>query len=132
MSFTAQLMGKNCLVIGGGVTGTAVAKVLLSFGANIHIFDEKDTAGDQSIVKNIQNLPKGIELAIVSPGWRSDHPLIKKLIADGIQIQSEIDLAWLIKCEIAPNQKWVGLTGTNGKTTSIQMLQQELLNQVDL
>jgi UDP-N-acetylmuramoylalanine--D-glutamate ligase len=123
MSFTAQLMGKNCLVIGGGVTGTAVAKALLSFGANIYIFDEKDTASDQSIIKNIQDLPKGIELAIVSPGWRSDHPLIKKLIADGIQIQSEIDLAWLIKCEIAPNQKWVGLTGTNGKTTSIQMLQ---------
>ena len=123
MSFTAQLKGKNCLVIGAGVTGMAVAKALDNFGAKVHIFDEKNIASDQKVISNIQDLPKEIELAIVSPGWRSDHPLIQKLIAAGVQIQSEIDLAWSIKCEIAPNQRWVALTGTNGKTTSIQMLQ---------
>ena len=123
MSFTAQLKGKNCLVIGAGVTGMAVAKALEDFGANVHIFDEKNIASDQKVISNIQDLPKEIELAIVSPGWRSDHPLIQKLIASGVQIQSEIDLAWSIKCEIAPNQRWVALTGTNGKTSSIQMLQ---------
>jgi UDP-N-acetylmuramoylalanine--D-glutamate ligase len=123
MSFTAQLKGKNCLVIGAGVTGMAVAKVLNDFGANVHIFDEKDIGSDKKVISSIQDLPKGIELAIVSPGWRSDHPLIQKLSAAGVQIQSEIDLAWSIKCEIAPNQRWVALTGTNGKTTSIQMLQ---------
>ena len=35
MSFIAQLSGKECLVVGAGVTGQAVAKVLISYGAQV-------------------------------------------------------------------------------------------------
>jgi UDP-N-acetylmuramoylalanine--D-glutamate ligase len=41
----------------------------------------------------------------------------------GIEIISEVDFAWKIKEVIAPNQKWVALTGTNGKTTTIKMVE---------
>jgi UDP-N-acetylmuramoylalanine--D-glutamate ligase len=34
---------------------------------------------------------------------------------------NEIDLAWAIKEERAPGQKWLALTGTNGKTTTVEM-----------
>jgi UDP-N-acetylmuramoylalanine--D-glutamate ligase len=62
-------------------------------------------------------------LAIISPGWKPTHPLIEKLRAQGTGLISELDFSWLVKAEIAPDQKWIALTGTNGKTTTIQMVQ---------
>ena len=119
MSFVAELSGKSCLVIGAGVTGRAVHEALLRFGAISKIFDEKVT--EKSDV--INELPKGIELAVVSPGWKIDHPVILKLKSAGIEVIGEIDFAWKIKQVLAPNQKWIALTGTNGKTTTIKMIE---------
>jgi UDP-N-acetylmuramoylalanine--D-glutamate ligase len=36
---------------------------------------------------------------------------------------SEIDFAWEVKNVLAPTQKWIALTGTNGKTTTVQMIE---------
>jgi UDP-N-acetylmuramoylalanine--D-glutamate ligase len=119
MSFIAELSGKSCLVIGAGVTGRAVHEALLKFGAISKIYDEKVT--EQSDV--INELPKGIELAVVSPGWKTDHPVILTLKSAGIEVIGEIDFAWKIKQVLAANQKWIALTGTNGKTTTIKMVE---------
>jgi UDP-N-acetylmuramoylalanine--D-glutamate ligase len=123
MSFIAQLKGKECLVVGAGITGQAVAKTLIEFGAQVIFFDEKVKQSQTQLISEIDLIPSTIELVIVSPGWRKDHPVVKKMIDAGATVKSELDLAWLIKKEIAPDQKWVGLTGTNGKTTTIQMVQ---------
>lgn len=117
MSFIAQLAGKKCLVIGAGVTGQALKTVLENFGATVFIFDENNQA------QSVNSLPADIELAITSPGWRLDHHIFADLKKADIQVLSEIDFAWLVKNELAPNQKWVALTGTNGKTTTIQMVE---------
>lgn len=117
MSFIAQLKGKKCLVIGAGVTGMALQTALIKFGAEVTIYDDKNGSN------SVRNLPDDIELAITSPGWRKDHKIFEQLDKAGVQVLSEIDFAWLIKNELAPNQKWVGLTGTNGKTTTIQMIE---------
>ena len=119
MSFVAELSGKNCLVIGAGVTGRAVHEALLKFGAISKMFDEKVT-GKSDV---INELPKNIDLAIVSPGWKIDNPVIMKLKSAGIEVISEIDFAWKVKQVLAPNQKWIALTGTNGKTTTIKMVE---------
>jgi len=37
-------------------------------------------------------------------------------------ILNEIDLAWQIRTEVSPGQKWLALTGTNGKTTTVEMV----------
>jgi UDP-N-acetylmuramoylalanine--D-glutamate ligase len=71
--------------------------------------------------------PESIDLSdfdavVISPGWRQDHPLVKKVLASKLQILNEIDLAWQIRTEIAPGQKWLALTGTNGKTTTVEMV----------
>jgi len=117
MSFIAQLAGKKCLVIGAGVTGQALKDALESFKAEVVIFDEKAKSGAVSTV------PSEIQLAITSPGWRKDHEVFSEIKKIGAQLLSEIDFAWLVKNELAPNQKWVALTGTNGKTTTIQMVE---------
>ena len=100
MSFVTELSGKSCLVIGAGVTGQAVHEALLKFGAISKIFDEKVT--EKSDV--INELPKGIELAVVSPGWKMDHPVILKLKSTGTEVIGEIDFAWKIKQVLAPTR----------------------------
>jgi len=119
MSFVTELSGKSCLVIGAGVTGRAVHESLLKFGALSKIFDEK-ISGKSDVVNE---LPKGIDLAIVSPGWKMNHPAILNLKSAGTEVIGEIDFAWQVKQVLAPNQKWIALTGTNGKTTTIKMVE---------
>jgi UDP-N-acetylmuramoylalanine--D-glutamate ligase len=125
MSFIAQLAGKKCLVIGAGVTGRALKDALESFKAEVTIFDENAKSGAVSTV------PSDIQLAITSPGWRKDHKVFTEIKKIGAQLLSEIDFAWLVKEELAPNQKWVALTGTNGKTTTIQMVE-SIFNKADV
>lgn len=119
MNFVQSLAGKNCLVIGAGVTGMACQEALVNFGANSKLFDEKVKAGADIV----NEIPSGVELAIISPGWRDDHLVISKLRSDGVEILSEIDFAWKVKQVLAPSQKWIALTGTNGKTTTIKMVE---------
>ena len=119
MSYVSELAGKKCLVIGAGVTGQAVDKALKKFGAISYLFDEKTN----SKLNIVDQIPQEIDFAVVSPGWRADHPVILNLKSLGIEIIGEVDFAWKIKEVIAPNQKWVALTGTNGKTTTIKMVE---------
>jgi len=110
--------GQRFLILGTGVTGSAVAESLKSRGGLVTIAD--DNAHDA--VK-----PERIDLAefdavVISPGWRQDHPLVLKVLASGLNILNEIDLAWQIRNEVAPGQKWLALTGTNGKTTTVEMV----------
>lgn len=114
---------KKVLILGAGVTGNAVAKSLSSFGALVDVVDESSHAHSAYPIQN----PDEIEIAdyasvVVSPGWKSDHPLILKAIANGIEVENEIDIAWRIAQNISPNQKWLALTGTNGKTTTVEMV----------
>ena len=116
MSFIQSLAGQKIAVIGAGVTGTAVLDFLITRGVVADLFDENAPGAKRSVESTY-------DLAIVSPGWRPDNPILLELQSRGCQLISEIDFAWKVKEEIAPEQKWIGLTGTNGKTTTIQMVQ---------
>jgi UDP-N-acetylmuramoylalanine--D-glutamate ligase len=108
--------------LGGGVTGTTVAHSLTRRGALIGIADDKKINDNslrtyQSDAVEVSDWDK----VVVSPGWKPDHPLIKKFIAAGTDLTNEIDLAWQIKEVDAPHQRWFALTGTNGKTSTVEM-----------
>jgi UDP-N-acetylmuramoylalanine--D-glutamate ligase len=119
VSFIASLSGSTLLVLGAGVTGTSTAKYLRSTGATVEVIDEKGVASARTDLSGLEL--SRFKLAIVSPGWRLDNPIVNQIRAAGIPIISEIDLAWRIKCELRPDQRWLALTGTNGKTTTVQM-----------
>jgi len=123
MSYIAELKSKNILIVGGGTTGKALANYLGSLGANFTVFDEKTAAASGLEILTEINDYSIFDLAIVSPGWRLDHLVITNLKSNGVEIISEIDFAWMLKSEINPDQTWVAVTGTNGKTTTIQMLE---------
>ena len=116
MSFLQELSTKKVAIIGAGVTGSALLDFFITRGINVDLFDERAPGALREV-----NSP--YDLAVVSPGWRTDHPIIVALEVTGCEILSEIDFAWKVKEEVAPDQKWIALTGTNGKTTTIQMVQ---------
>lgn len=126
MSFISSLSGSCIILLGGGVTGRPVVDFLESKGVDVHVIDE-NPAVVGSAHQIGEDLLNRASLAIVSPGWRPSHPLIKLIMDRGIELLSEIDLAWRVRNEIAPAQRWIGLTGTNGKTTTVQMAEAMLV-----
>lgn len=115
--------GQRILILGAGVTGNAVARSLIKRGAVVSITDENPAAKSEHRVIDAKSVViKDFDSVVVSPGWRQAHPLIAGAMKVGLPLLNEVDLAWQIKSEIAPAQKWLALTGTNGKTTTVEMV----------
>lgn len=115
--------GQRILILGAGVTGNAVARSLVKRGAAVSIADENPAVKSEHTVIDAKNVAiKDFDSVVVSPGWRQDHPLVVAALQAGLTLLNEVDLAWQIKSEMAPSQKWLALTGTNGKTTTVEMV----------
>jgi UDP-N-acetylmuramoylalanine--D-glutamate ligase len=113
---------QKVLILGAGVTGIAVAQSLSKRGAQIGIVDENnDSKFDfPRIESDAINLSQWDSI-VVSPGWKESHPIIQAAQSSGVALLNEIDIAWDMHLEMSPSQKWVALTGTNGKTTTVEM-----------
>ena len=114
-----HLDGKRILVAGAGVTGSACARALERRGSLVTIVDEKVTTLDGFTVINPEAVDFSyFDLLLVSPGWREDHPVVLAARKARIALINEVDLAWSLK---PAGQKWIALTGTNGKTTTVEL-----------
>ena len=124
-------MKQEILVAGLGVTGVATAKALAKLGKNVLVYEENSSAEMQikadeiKLIANIdvtfkipETLPK---LIITSPGWKPNHPVLILALSSGCEVISEVEYAWRIDQESAKPKTWIGLTGTNGKTTTVGM-----------
>jgi UDP-N-acetylmuramoylalanine--D-glutamate ligase len=123
--------GLRVVVAGAGASGEAAARVLLRLGAAVTVVDrsastrtEALAAGGAAIALGAQAPPAGTDLLVVSPGWRPDAPLLTAAAAAGVEVIGEVELAWRLR---GPNPPpWLALTGTNGKTTTVRMLESML------
>jgi UDP-N-acetylmuramoylalanine--D-glutamate ligase len=131
-----DLTGRTVLVAGLGVSGAAAARVLLDRGARVLLTD----ASERPVVAELvaagaawlgppDAVPDGTDLVVTSPGWRPDAPLLADAAARGVEVVGEPELAWRLRVpgpdgEPAP---WLAVTGTNGKTTTVTMLEAILL-----
>ena len=127
---------KFTLIIGLGRSGFWAAKYLSSKGVKVIVYDSKL---DNGLVENQKKLEKigvkvflnkpfeykelsniidQLELVIISPGIPLDHPTILTLKELGIKVKGEINIGW----ENLKDLNWVGITGTNGKTTVTYLL----------
>jgi UDP-N-acetylmuramoylalanine--D-glutamate ligase len=117
-----NLSGESVLILGAGVPGIAVARSLSAKGASILFADDQvETVEGFKVLKSDQIEVDGFSFIVISPGWKESHLLIVKAQAAGIRLVNEIDLAWSFRAELVPGQKWIALTGTNGKTTTVEM-----------
>ena len=123
------------VVAGLGTSGFAAADALLELGARVIVLDDLDSDENRekaTLLEHLDatvrlgpgssaNLPDDIDLVITSPGWRPDYPLLAAAAAAGVPIWGDVELAWRLMHpdRIVP---WLGVTGTNGKTTTVQML----------
>ena len=122
MSFSGDLQHKKILVLGSGVTGLASARALIARDVLVTIVDDTVTTDSEfSILKPSEVAVSDFDFLLISPGWKESHPLIQQAQAAQVALLNEIDLAWAIKEERSPDQKWLALTGTNGKTTTVEM-----------
>lgn len=125
---------KNVLVFGAGLSGTNAAKLLIKLGANVTLTDAKpasEIADFDELVKASVKVVAGksplslldnVDLMVKNPGINYDVPLVKAAEDKKIPVIVEIELAG----EIA-NAKLIGVTGSNGKTTTTTMIA-EMLN----
>ena len=113
---------KKVLILGAGVTGVAVARALSKRGAEVCLADDVVTeVTGFNISPTNQFSVSEFDALVVSPGWKSDHKLIADAEKSGIQLWNEVDLAWQLRAELVPNQRWIALNGTNGKTSTVEM-----------
>jgi UDP-N-acetylmuramoylalanine--D-glutamate ligase len=123
--------GLQVLVNGLGVSGPPVARLLAARGAVVTAVDGRDDDANRRVADELAGLgvtvelnpepklPAGTELVITTPGWRPGTPLLTDAAAAGIPVIGDVELAWRLRPE---GQQWLGVTGTNGKTTTVLML----------
>jgi UDP-N-acetylmuramoylalanine--D-glutamate ligase len=122
MSFSQELKHKKVLVLGAGITGSESARALVAREADVTLVDETEiSSGEFQIVQPTEVNVSEFDFVLISPGWKESHPLIAQAKTAQVTLLNEIDLAWAIKEERSPAQKWIALTGTNGKTTTVEM-----------
>jgi UDP-N-acetylmuramoylalanine--D-glutamate ligase len=111
--------GRRVVVAGGGISGSAAARVLRERGAEVTVVDAR--GGDGVLVTD--TVPGGTELVVTSPGWRPDAPLLVDAVGKGIEVHGEVELAWRLAHQAGTRPApWLAVTGTNGKTTTVKML----------
>jgi len=125
------LAGRNVLVAGAGVTGRSAAEALLAAGAAVTVTDGsadrlaalEPLLPGVALVPGLAAPPPEVELVVTSPGWRPDSPLLSAAAAAGVEVVGEVELAWRMGLELADPPAWLAVTGTNGKTTTVGMLE---------
>ncbi len=125
-----EFANKKMLVIGAGISGFAAAKLVKRLGAQVTLSDakaEQDIKYDLgelrmagiavALGKQEMALLDGVDMVLVSPAVPVRIPLIQEAMRRGIEVLSEVELAYcLAKAPI------YAVTGTNGKTTTVTLL----------
>jgi UDP-N-acetylmuramoylalanine--D-glutamate ligase len=124
------------VVLGIGVSGFAAADSLLHLGAHVTVLAEG--AGDAQREKAdllevlgatvrigpgaTAALPTDADLVVTSPGLPPTAPALVAAGRGGVPVWGEVELAWRLRDPEHPGE-WLCVTGTNGKTTTVQMLE---------
>ena len=106
---------KPSLILGYGATGKDIEKYLISENKKYVIYDDNKTIPNELNfqLEDITNL----EMIYVSPGIKKDHKILKIAEESNIKVTTDIEYFNDIS-----NVKIVGVTGTNGKTTFVSLL----------
>jgi UDP-N-acetylmuramoylalanine--D-glutamate ligase len=130
-----KYQGKKVAVLGAGLSGTAAALLLRSEGAEVTVLD---SAEEKTLLKStIENLrAQGVavrcgraaesdsspfDFVVLSPGIDPISRLATNFSSRKIETMGELELGWR-----SVDVPVIAITGTNGKTTTIELLAQML------
>ena len=137
----SDLVGARVLVTGARVTGLSAARFLAELGAKVTLTDSSASQLQAvaatllnhavDLVPGLQAPPPGTDLVVTSPGLRPDTPVLVAANRSGVPVIGDVTLARWVDCARSglrpgPGQapaEWLVVTGTNGKTTTVGMLQ---------
>ena len=125
-----NLKDKKVLVVGLGKSGIAAIQAMLKLGAEVSVQDSKSlNQVDPQLISFLTGLPGGdnlglylgtmpadmseFDMMILSPGVDPELPFVREAEEEGVEIIGELEIAYRIG-----RGHFVGITGTNGKTTT--------------
>jgi UDP-N-acetylmuramoylalanine--D-glutamate ligase len=103
----------RALVYGLARSGQAIARRLNEQGDDVVLVDR--SLGNELELE----LLDGVDVLVKSPGVPGERPLVTIARERGVPVWSEIEMAWRL---LPAGTKLVGVTGTNGKTTTTELL----------
>lgn len=120
-------------VFGLSSSGRCAAEKLLSLGATVYVYDEDDSSrikrteeelskkGAVIVSADVCDVLKKIDVIVLSPGVKIDHPLLVQAKRNKKRIIGELELgSFFMKAPM------IAVTGTNGKTTTCSITYQAL------
>ena len=131
----AYEISPRVLVVGLGSSGVAAARLAAADGAEVWATDLRSkselatelAALGRDVRTFLGGHPEscldGVGLVIASPGVPADAPLLEAARGRGIEINTEIEFAWLHQ----PRADLVAVTGSNGKSTVTELTAQMLV-----
>ena len=127
--------GTRVLVIGLGISGEAAARHALRLGATVTVVDEADDAGLRERAGKLEGArvvlgdataapetATASDIVVASPGVPERAPALRAAVDAGVTVWSEVELAFRLA-----HAPILGITGTNGKTTTTKMLADALV-----
>lgn len=126
---------QKIFVLGLARSGYEVAKVLIERGNEVVVTDlkasdsvaELTNLGVQVIITENQAdlLDASFDYVVKNPGIRFDNPVVEKANALNIPVINELEVAYNL---LPKNVKIIGITGSNGKTTTTTLIYEVLKN----
>ncbi len=115
---------KKVLIVGLARSGQSAVKALYKRGAKVYINDMKSKEELEDMLKPLTGMYEGLMLGgapnvegfdaiVLSPGVPLDKPFVIQAREAGIEVIGELELAYRLT-----DAKFIGITGTNGKTTT--------------
>lgn len=135
-SWYSDWSGLRVVVLGSGVTGFAAADTLAELGCVVLVAAssaDENTAevlrilGVKLVVSDLEaGVPAEVaefepDLVIVSPGFAPKHPAVRWASGAGRTVWGDVELAWRLRDKVGTPAEWIVVTGTNGKTTTVQL-----------
>ena len=132
MTPLTSFAGRHVALFGLGASGIDAARALLAGGATVAAWDDNPVSRDRAAAANIAVVDlhdadwTAFASFILAPGVPLTHPVphwsVEKAHTAGVEIIGDIELFCRERAKIAPDARFVAITGTNGKSTTTALI----------